>query len=162
MKQCSKCKETKDLIEFYELSYYCKYCRKQVSLNNYYKNIEKNKSRVSNYQKLNKDRYNTYQRKIRSTSEYKLIKNIRSRVYKFIKGTYKRSDVGCTIDELKAYLESKFQPGMSWDNYGQWHIDHIIPLSKVDLTDREQFLKVCHYTNLQPLWAADNIRKGNR
>ena len=72
------------------------------------------------------------------------------------------SDLGCTIPELKQYLESKFQEGMTWENWGVhgWHIDHIIPLSSFDLTCREQFLKVCHYTNLQPLWAKDNLSKG--
>ncbi len=51
---------------------------------------------------------------------------------------------------------------MSWDNYGEWHIDHIVPLSSFDLTDKSQVNKVCHYTNLQPLWAIDNLRKGDR
>jgi hypothetical protein len=63
---------------------------------------------------------------------------------------------------LRARLEVKFQQGMSWDNYGQWHIDHIKPLAKFDLTDRTQFLAACHYTNLQPLWAEDNLSKGAR
>ncbi len=73
-------------------------------------------------------------------------------------------DLGCSIKELKFYLEGKFQDGMSWENRGLhgWHIDHVIPLAFFDLTDREQFLRACHYTNLQPLWAVDNIRKGAR
>jgi len=72
------------------------------------------------------------------------------------------NDLGCTIDELKARLESPFQPGMTWDNWGLygWHIDHIIPLASFNLEDREQFLKVNHYTNLQPLWCDDNWEKG--
>lgn len=68
--------------------------------------------------------------------------------------------VGCTANELKAHLESLFSPGMSWDNRREWHIDHIIPLAKFDLTDPEQQAAAFHYTNLQPLWARDNIRKG--
>jgi len=70
-------------------------------------------------------------------------------------------DLGCTIPELRTHLESLFQPGMTWENWGRkgWHIDHIEPLASFDLTDRQQFLRACHYTNLQPLWAADNLRK---
>lgn len=69
---------------------------------------------------------------------------------------------GCTVAELRAYLESKWLPGMSWENYGLkgWHVDHVTPCSFFDLSDPEQQLKCFHYTNLQPLWAFDNISKG--
>ena len=71
------------------------------------------------------------------------------------------SDLGCSIPEFKIYIESLFQKGMTWDNWSThgWHLDHIIPLSSFDLTDREQFLIACNYKNLQPLWAKDNLKK---
>jgi len=98
----------------------------------------------------------------------RLSTNLRSRLYHALRDNQKAGsavfDLGCTITELKQYLESKFQDGMSWDNWtiNGWHIDHIIPLSRFDLTNREQFLKACHYTNLQPLWAKENLKKGDR
>jgi len=67
-----------------------------------------------------------------------------------------------SIEELKIHLESKFQPGMTWENYGEWHIDHVVPLAKFDLLNREELLKACNYTNLQPLWAIDNIKKRDK
>lgn len=69
--------------------------------------------------------------------------------------------LGCSIVQLKDHLESKFQEGMSWDNYGRkgWHIDHIRPCASFDLGDPGQQKKCFHYTNLQPLWARDNIAK---
>lgn len=102
--------------------------------------------------------------------QYRMAKNLRSRLYHAIKDGNKSGsavrDLGCSIEELKIWLENKFQSGMTWENWGtgdgKWHIDHIMPLSSFDLTDREQFLKACHYTNLQPLWAEDNLRKGNK
>ena len=70
--------------------------------------------------------------------------------------------LGCSWDELKTHLEKRFQPGMSWDNYGQWHVDHIRPCASFDLNDPAQRAICFHFTNLQPLWASDNIAKGAR
>ena len=71
-------------------------------------------------------------------------------------------DLGCTLMELMDHLESKFQDGMNWENYGEWHIDHIKPLSMFDLTNEEDFKIAVHYKNLQPLWAIDNLKKSNK
>lgn len=107
-------------------------------------------------------------RKGRELSLDERIKNrLRSRVSKIVSGSVKYAsavaDLGCSIEEFKKHLESRFQPGMTWDNYSHsgWHIDHIIPLSSFDLTDEQQLKKACHFTNLQPLWASDNIKKGD-
>jgi len=69
--------------------------------------------------------------------------------------------LGCDITTLKQHLEAQFQPGMTWENYGfnTWHIDHIRPCASFDLTDPEQQKQCFHYTNLQPLWAKDNLKK---
>jgi len=68
--------------------------------------------------------------------------------------------IGCTVPELMAHLESQFLPGMNWENRHEWHIDHIRPCDSFDLTDPAQQQECFHWSNLQPLWAADNIRKG--
>jgi hypothetical protein len=98
--------------------------------------------------------------------EKRIKRNLRSRLNKALQGNYKTGsavrDLGCSIEELKKYLESKFQDGMTWDNYGQWHIDHIRPLCSFNLQDPEELKKVCHYSNLQPLWAKDNLDKRNK
>lgn len=69
---------------------------------------------------------------------------------------------GCTVAQLRHHLQARFTDGMNWENYGKhgWHIDHIRPCASFDLSDPEQQRQCFHYTNLQPLWAADNIRKG--
>jgi len=118
-----------------------------------------------NWRKENKARVNEYKKNRRLTDiNYKLRCYMRSRVSSVVSGSLRGGsaikDLGCSVEELKAHLESQFKPGMSWENYGAWHIDHIKPLARFDLTDRGQFLKACNYTNLQPLWAAENISKG--
>ena len=76
------------------------------------------------------------------------------------KGASAVRDLGCTLGELMVHLEARFSEGMSWDNYGEWHIDHIRPLVSFDLTDSEQCKVACHFTNLQPLWGPENLSKG--
>ena len=94
----------------------------------------------------------------------KLASLIRDRIYKALINFYKSSSsielLGCSIDECRKYLESKFLKGMSWKNKGEWHIDHIVPISSFDLNKPEEQSKCFHYTNLQPLWAIDNLKKG--
>lgn len=143
--------------------------RKEWSRNN----KEKKKEIDRLYQKKNKDKINNQKReknKIRrhTDTNYKLSLTLRRRINLAIKRQQRAGsavrDLGCTIPELKQHLESKFQIGMTWENWSVhgWHIDHIIPLASFDLTDRGQFLKACHYTNLQPLWAKDNLSKGSK
>ena len=70
--------------------------------------------------------------------------------------------LGCTMAEFIKHIESLWTDGMTWGNWTRdgWHIDHIVPLSAFDLADAEQIKAACHYTNLRPLWATDNLQKG--
>ena len=101
-------------------------------------------------------------------SDERLKKNLRSRLYDAVKGKVKQGsavkDLGCSVQRLIKHLESKFQSGMNWENYGLrgWHIDHVKPLSKFNLQNPEELLKAVHYSNLQPLWAKDNLSKGDK
>jgi len=110
----------------------------------------------------------------KSDPEFKLRKNLRRRINSAIKNGQKAGsavrDLGISVNDLKLWLEIQFYrntktgEAMTWENYGRtgWHIDHIVPLAKFDLTDREQLLESCHFTNLQPLWAEDNYKKGSK
>lgn len=170
----------------------CKICRKIESKKMYEKNKDRITLKNSEYVKLNKEKTTKYKRdwakknydpkkrrefflknkekinlnnrkRYKNDVLFKLKKCLSRRLYMAVKSNKNHSVVeylGCDINFLKNYLESKFVTGMSWSNYGEWHIDHIIPLS---ISNNEQDLyKLCHYTNLQPLWKLDNIRKSNK
>lgn len=120
-----------------------------------------------NYDKNNRDKINKYKRnKINSDLQFRLACNLRGRLRRALTKRYKAGsairDLGCSIEQLKSWLMYQFQPGMTWDNYGEWHIDHVKPLSSFDLTDREQLLEACNWYNLQPLWAWENLRKSDK
>ena len=136
-------------------------------------NRERINARRREYYTKNKlimnDRLKQYNIKRRITDiSFRISGNLRGRVYKAIasQGVIKKRTtaylVGCSIAYLKIHLEGQFQFGMTWDNYGLhgWHIDHIRPCASFDLTDPEQQKQCFHYTNLQPLWAEDNLKKG--
>jgi hypothetical protein len=133
-------------------------------------NKEKRKEYKKEYRIRNKDKINKYKRKKlkedMKNPKFALEQNLRSRLYKFVtrEGNTQRSKdlVGCTIDELMRHLENLFTEGMNWENRNKWHIDHIIPICSFDLTIEEEQKKCFHYTNLQPLWAEDNLAKGSK
>jgi len=157
----------KQTSEIYEQRPYVKTRRKS------YKASPAGKEAERRWQQSEKGKnYNSNwrQNKYLTDMNYKLRVILRSRLNSALRGKSKSGsavgDLGCSIAELKTYLESKFKPGMSWDNWGDtkksWHIDHICPLSFFDLEDRQQLLKACHYTNLQPLWKIENLKKGSK
>jgi len=192
MKTCSKCNIEKDLSEFkrYKTCKDChKILTKEynnsrknrmkeyyilnkdriieTSRKNYVKKREHNIQRNLKYQSDNKERRNKYllDRK-KSDSLFKLTTSIRNLIFISIKnnGYSKKSKVtqilGCSFEDFKIYIELQFQDGMSWENHGKWHLDHKIPVSWAE--SEEKVYELNHYTNFQPLWATDNLSKGNK
>lgn len=131
---------------------------------------EANKDRISDYSKryyeANKQRYfevsNRYRNaRRRRDNKYRTRCNLRTRFYHALKGLCKRSSVmdllDCSVDQLVNHLQNHFAPGMSWDNYGDWHVDHIIPLSAFD---DPQDPRAWGRSNLRPMWGSENCAKG--
>jgi hypothetical protein len=140
--------------------------KKQYYLNN----LDKIKKYYKKYVYLNKDKINKYKNewklnKIKNNPTYKIKDNLRHRIYMALKGTVKSKRtidlLGTSIDNLWNHLEKTFKPGMTKNNYGKiWHVDHKIPCASFDLTKPEEQAKCFHYTNLQALFAKENLSKG--
>jgi hypothetical protein len=179
MKVCSICKEVKEFTEFSRhkgkndgYSSSCLICLRKKNKINREKNKINERIRVSKFLEINPNYRKNYMKEYNKMKRehspiFKLVHNIRVRVRKFLKSkkiskNNKTLDiVGCNPEFLKEYLESKFTDGMSWDKMGvEIHIDHIIPLSSAK--NDEEVIKLCHYTNLQPLWSKENLKKGDR
>ena len=163
------------------------YCSQRAKKYNH-KNREKIKETTKKYRKENgescragnRDWYQrNKERVIKRTIAYskkryqndfsvRMMHVMRARINSALKGKTKSINteqlVGCNKEELKKYLERQFKLGMTWDNYGikGWHVDHIIPCASFDFNCPVQQLACCHYSNLQPLWAKDNIKKGKK
>ena len=139
---------------------YCKSCKKEIGR---YLQICKSCKRKKLY-----DWQKKYAKTYEPPLNYRIADGIRSRIRQAIKNYKKRYKteklIGCTFEYFKEHIAKQFKPGMSWDNHAfdTWHIDHIIPVSHFDLSNPEEQKKAFHYTNCQPLWAKDNLKKGNR
>ena len=150
--------------------------RKRRRENGYFKkyhedNKEKRNIQIREHYQNNKEEIlaqkKEYKRKKYQTDpEYRLKVLLRNRFKRAIKNNFKSSSVmkliGCTIQELRDYLEKRFVDGMTWENYGEWHIDHIKPCASFDLSDPKQQQECFHYSNLQPLWGIDNLKKADK
>ena len=135
------------------------------------KNKLKNKKRNLNWLKNNKKtnlatQRKYYNEKLKDNIDYRILSSLRARVWTVLKKQKKSNSTikltGCSLEELRKHLESNFEDGMDWNNYGVWHVDHIIPCANFDLSNPEQQQICFHYTNLQPMWGEKNMQKGAR
>ena len=137
---------------------------KEYNKEHYKANKEKRKEQIKEYNKTNKERRNKLRRERKKIDPlFKLSSNLRNRnwfAFKskgYKKNTKTQEMLGVNWEVCKSHIERQFTKGMTWDNQGEWHIDHIIPLASANT--KQELKKLCHYSNLQPLWAVDNIIK---
>jgi hypothetical protein len=160
--------------------YYKKYAKEyseknKEKLKEYQKQYRiKNKNYAKDYNEKNKEKIKKYQNeykknRLQNDSIFKFGCNLRCLIRssfkrnnnnKFIKKTKSENILGCTISEFRSYIKIKFTKKMNFENYGEWHLDHIIPISSAQT--EEEIVKLNHYTNFQPLWAKDNLNKRNK
>jgi len=181
MKTCNSCKIEKGIEEFNKdraskdgHRNECRACHKIQNARWWVKNKEtlivKNREwKKRNPDKIRGSRNSWFKKRCKEDPSFKLAHNLRTRLNIAIKNDFKAGsavqDLGCSIGEFRKHIESQFEPGMSWDNWGRWgnvwNIDHIKPLAKFDLTDRRQFVEACNYKNLQPMWCGENNAKSD-
>jgi hypothetical protein len=176
MKTCFKCQIAKPLDLFGKDKrqkdgkfYYCKDCSKVRSITNNNKLRATKEGRAAHSQSSLCSQKNSptgQYAKLKNDPLFKFAFNMRSLVGHSIKkqGYSKKAKtaaiLGCDFEFFQLYMEMQFKPGMTWDNHGEWHIDHKTPISWAKT--EEEVIKLNHFTNLQPLWAVENIQKGNR
>lgn len=159
-------KKNKEIFKELSREYRIKNKEKIQECNKEYvkRNAEKIKIKQKIYRENNRDSLNLYFKNRRKEDIlFRISGNLRSRIRIFLKtGCIKKVNglselLGCSYEDLVTHLSKKFSDGMNLENYGEWHIDHIKPLCNAK--DENDLKRLCHYTNLQPLWAIDNLRK---
>jgi hypothetical protein len=190
-KWCPRCQTMKNKTEFNKhqkrhdgLQSHCRECLKEqqklwaktdAGKNKIQKYRKKHKNKLlsygKEYRKKNRKKITEYEKnRILTDENFKIRKLMRSIVIRAIKRVSNNNtkysstitQIGCDDQFFKQHIENQFKRGMSWTNHGKWHIDHIKPCASFDLTDPEQ-QKLCnHYSNLQPLWKKDNLKKRDK
>jgi hypothetical protein len=128
------------------------------------KNREMLCQKSNEWRKKNRKYWNQYIREFKQKNpNYMLSEKLRARIRNALNGVPRASDIqtllGCDYATFRQYIQSKFHVGMTWKNFGEWHIDHIRPCSSFDLTNPSEQSECFHYSNMQPLWAKDNLTK---
>jgi hypothetical protein len=126
---------------------------------------EKRKKYYQENKNLEREKNDKWRKdKIKNDGFFRMKKRLRDRIRDYMNGKSigkkTKEIVGLEYDEFKSYISDKFTEGMNWENYGLWHLDHIVPLCEAK--NYEEVLKLNHYTNLQPLWAEDNLKKNRK
>lgn len=156
-KRCLQCKKNRNINFFHKCPHnkdgYNSWCLTCTSI---YK---------KDYYKTNSNKINQYvKNKLLKNPKLKMLKNYRTRLGQAFKNLNKSKStiklLGCSVREFQDHIIGQFTHGMSIYNYGEWHIDHIVPLSSAK--SKRELEKLCHFTNLQPLWAIDNLRKSDK
>jgi len=178
-KKCSKCKKRKDLEDFAKDGERrradCKICNSKRSLAYYENHKQESIRRIIKWKNENRDKLAIYRKghyqrnkiKIKQYNQRPDVRikiNLRNRLGHICRG--RKCDtteklVGCSWIDLRNHIQSLWTANMTWDNYGEWHIDHKRPCASFDLTIPAQQRECFHFTNLQPLWAKDNLTKGD-
>lgn len=163
MKKCSGCGVLKSKTEFHKnkrrkdgLQNYCKACKKVADRKSNQKHKDRVRERKRKYHKM----------KMETDSLYVTMKRCRRRTAKAFEVSYwtktstTKELLGADYEVVHKHIEDQFVDGMCWENRHLFHIDHIIPLASAKT--EEELIKLCHYTNLQPLWQEDNLKKGDK
>ncbi len=173
MKKCKKCEIITDEQKFRKNRNTCRICENKNRKEYYENNKESEILRIKKYKKENRITLNKA-RRINSRNKYqnninnfKLEACLRTRFIQALKNNTKKNHtftyIGCTISELKTWLEYNFKDDMTWENHGKlWHIDHIIPCASFDLSNEEHIYKCFHWSNLAPLIAIENYKKSSK
>lgn len=181
MKTCTKCNQSKPLVDYYNRYSKCKSCVYEHTAVFRVQNAERIKEQKAKYWTKNKDSIKKsqqewkvthpsyfndyYNARLRADPFYKYCEQIRTLIRRSLqRGTYTSKSktykiLGCSYEDFTCHVEQQFAIGMSWDNRNEWHLDHIMPLSLAQ--NEAEFDALNHYSNFQPLWADDNLSKGD-
>lgn len=156
------CKQARKRYETNKEPYLARSKEQKIRLGEKYNEYQK-EYRKKNWQRLNEYDLNRYHKDVRRKLKQRISGGIRKRLQGRCKESHSIEYIGCTWEFLIGYIEAKFVDGMTWENFGNvWHLDHIMPCRAFDFNNEEEIKRCFHYSNLQPLFVVDNLKKLDR